>query len=99
MARELYRLSGVSGYVMNVQADLMSMLATVVVVPLLPVEDVATLMARLNPVFEIDGKRYAMATQAIGAVPRGELGASVGKIEGDKHYVITQALDMLLTGF
>jgi toxin CcdB len=99
MARELYRLPGLDGLVLNVQADLLTPLATTVVVPLLPVASAPPPMARLNPVFEIEGIRFVMVTQSLAAVARRELGESVGRLGEDRHYDITQALDMLLSGF
>lgn len=36
--------------------------------PLIPEEQVPLPISELNPVFEINGKRYVMITQAIGSV-------------------------------
>ncbi|RAU21871.1 plasmid maintenance protein CcdB [Paramagnetospirillum kuznetsovii] len=99
MARELYRLAGVNGYVMNVQADLLASFATTVVVPILPAEEISQPMARLNPTFEIDGRPYVMVTQAIAAVARRDLGEAVGLVGEDRHSDLTQALDLLFSGF
>lgn len=99
MARELFRLPGVDGFVLNVQADLLASLATLVVVPLLPIKVMPQPMTRLNPVFKIAGDHFVMLTQALAAVSRQELGVSVGRLGEDRHYDITQALDMLLSGF
>ena len=99
MARELYHLPGVDGYVLNVQADLLVSFATTMVVPLLPLEGMSRPMARLNPVFEIAGRSFVMMTQAMAAVPRRDLGEPVGHLGEDRHYDITQALDILLSGF
>lgn len=85
------------GYVLEVQASLMSRLATTVVAPLLPVEAAPPPMTRLNPVFEIGGTSYAMVTQSLAAVPRRELGAAVGSLNSSKEYEVTNALDMLLS--
>ena len=86
-------------HVLNVQADLLASLATLVVMPLLPIEVMPQPMARLNPVFEIEGGRFVMVTQSLAAVARRELGEPVGRLGEERHYDITQALDMLLSGF
>jgi toxin CcdB len=99
MARlDLYRLPEVDGYVLEVQADLLSTLATAVVVPLLSREDSPTPLGRLNPVFEIDGVPHVMVTQFIAAVPRRELGAPVGSLGANRHVDVTNALDMIFSG-
>ncbi len=89
---------GRDGYIVDVQADLLSHLATRIVVPLLP-EDAALKPIRdLNPVFELLGKRYVMVTQAIASIPGRELKRSVASLN-DQHDRITHALDILLLGF
>ena len=94
---DIYRMSGVSGYLVEVQADMLGSLATTVVVPLLPLNASPKPMARLNPVFEIAGVPHVMATQLISAVPRKELGRPVGALAELKYYEVTNALDMLLS--
>lgn len=99
MARfDLFRIDGVDGYVLEVQANQMVDLATTVVVPLLSTRATSRPLTRLNPTFEIDGERFVMVTQSIGAVPRRELGAPVGSLD-HRHGDIMDALDMLLTGY
>jgi toxin CcdB len=58
------------GYVLDVQADLLSHLSTRTVVPLLPEEHAPKPISELNPVFEIGGKRHVLVTQAIASIPR-----------------------------
>jgi len=99
MARlDLYRLAGLDGYVLEVQADLLAILATAVVVPLLPLEQAPKPISRLNPVFEIGKRPYVMVTQSIAAVPRAELGQAAGALENGRHFEVVNALDMLLSG-
>jgi toxin CcdB len=85
------------GYLLDVQADLLSALSTRFVVPLLPLHHAPTPAARLNPVFEIGGERYVMVTQFAAAVRVRELGERVAAL-GDAHEVVTAALDLLITG-
>jgi toxin CcdB len=85
------------GYVLDVQADLLSVLGTRTVVPLLPEGDVPAVIRDLNPVFEIGGKRHAMLTQAIATVRKRELRHSVASLL-QHHDVVLRALDVPLTG-
>lgn len=89
---------GRDGYVLDVQADLLSHLTTRTVVPLLPEDAAPKPISDLNPVFEIRGKRHVMVTQAIASIPGRELKRSVLSLT-DQHDVIIRALDTLLLGF
>lgn len=101
MARfDVYRLAGrgEARFVLDVQADLLDELGTRVVVPLLLQTIAPKAAERLNPVFMIDGRPFVMMTQFMAAVPDRDLKkivASLSLYQDD----ITQALDLLLTGF
>jgi toxin CcdB len=84
--------------VVEVRHDLMTALTSTIVAPLYPLERSPPPMKRLNPVFEIGGARYVMATQLLGSIPRRELGAPVGSLPAERGYDVTNALDMLFTG-
>lgn len=86
------------GYVLDVQADLLSHLFTRAVVPLVPEAEVRAAMADLNPVFEIEGQRHVMVTQAIATVPHRELKRPVASLEAH-HDSVLRALDILLLGY
>lgn len=86
------------GYVVDVQSDLLSDLASRVVVPLLPETSIGVAAARLNPIFEIDGKRHVLIVQSIATVPRRELRGPVASLK-DERDTILAAIDFLLTGF
>lgn len=91
------RADGGAGYLLDVQADLLSALATRFVVPLLPLDQAPAPAARLNPVFDIAGKRHVMVTQFAAAVHVRELGDRVASLSG-AHETVTAALDLLITG-
>jgi toxin CcdB len=55
-------------------------------------------MMGLNPVFDLRGQRYVMVTQSIATLRRRDLGKAVLSLD-DQHQQITNALDMLLTGY
>jgi len=87
-----------AGFLLDVQAELLDHLNTRVVVPMLPKDQAPQPAARLNPVFEIDGDSFVMATQFLSAVPKGELGPTVANLEAE-FANITAALDMVFQGF
>ena len=100
MARlDVFRAPGKSArfYVLDVQADLLADLATRVVVPLIPEADMRKVAATLNPVFEIEGQRHVMLTQAIATVPAKELRDVVSSLDAH-HHTVLRAIDVLLTG-
>jgi toxin CcdB len=100
MARhDVYPMPGNGeGYVVDVQADLLSHLTTRTVAPLLPEDTAPKPIHDLNPVFEIRGKRHVLVTQAIASIPGRELKRAVASLT-EHHERITRALDILLVGF
>jgi toxin CcdB len=89
---------GRTGYVVDVQARLLDHLATRAVVPLVPQAGAPAPIRELNPVFEIEGVRHVMLTQAIATVPIRELRRAVASLDS-QHDQITRALDVLLLGY
>jgi toxin CcdB len=85
------------GLVVDVQASLLSDLATRVVIPLLPVDSVRVIRD-LNPVVQLNGRTCVVLTQEIAAVPRTILKRKIGDL-GAYREDIVRALDILLTGF
>lgn len=89
---------GRTGYVLDVQADLLQDLGTRVVVPLFP-PDLAPKPARgLNPAFDINGQPHLMLTQFIATVPAKELRKPVLSLDARSDDIM-RTLDMLLIGF
>lgn len=86
------------GHLLDVQTDLLDGLNTRVVVPLLPEAAAPKPGKTLNPVFDIDGEPYIMATQFLSAVPTSMLGTPTANLSA-RSDEITRALDMLLQGF
>lgn len=99
MARyEVYRAPEGPGWWLDVQVDLLDVLNTRVVVPLLP-EGLAPVPAkRLNPVLEVEGARAVMVTQYLAAVPVRALGRPVGSLETHADE-IGAAVGMVVVGF
>lgn len=99
MARfDVYRNGAGEGFLLDVQADLLSHLNTRVVVPLLARDGDLLSAKGLNPVFEIEGGGWVMATQFMAAVPSSLLKAPVARLDAFRAE-ITTALDMLFQGF
>ncbi len=89
---------GQDGYVLDVQADLLSHLATRTVVPLLREDRAPKPISELNPVFEVRSERYVMVTQAIASIPKHELKRAAASL-AEQHDRVIRALDTLLIGF
>lgn len=99
MARfDVFTLAGTDTFLLDVQADLLDQLASRVVVPLLPAESTPAPVRRLNPVFEIGGRKYLMATQFLTAIARKDLGKHHRSLAEHEDQILG-ALDMLVQGF
>ena len=85
-------------YLLDVQSDLLDPLATRVVVPLCKPEVLKGKLAeRLNPLFEVDGRKMAMLTPELAGVSRNMLGERVANLSSERHSIIA-ALDLLFIG-
>ena len=102
MARfDVYRhKSKTAPLVVDVQANLLSDLASRVVVPLVPATKAdREALPRLKPSITIGARNYILMTTDIGVLAVGQLGAFVGNIEEDHRDDITSALDFLFQRF
>jgi toxin CcdB len=85
-------------YILEVQSGLLQGLATRVVLPMRPLKDYPTKpIARLNPIFQIDGTDYIVIAQQISVMPSKAIGASVADLSAQQH-VIVSAVDCVLSG-
>jgi len=85
-------------YLLDVQSDLLEPLATRVVVPLCKPDLLKGKAAdRLNPVFEIEGKRLMMLTPELAGVPAKILGERIDNLSSQRNAIIA-ALDLVFTG-
>jgi len=99
MARfDVYAEPDGSGFLLDCQADLLKVLSTRFMVPLMPRQVAPIAGARLNPIFQVEGVEVAMVTQFAGAVPVRELGDRILSLDAE-HIKIMNALDMLITGY
>jgi toxin CcdB len=83
---------------LDCQADILSGLNTRFVVPLLPPERAPRAADRLNPVFTVERETMVMYTQFAGSIAARDLGEPILSM-ADQHIAITNALDMLLSGY
>ena len=87
-----------SGYMLDVQSDLLDGLTTRLVVPLMPQTQAPKPAARLNPIVKIAEEPHVMVTQFMAAVPERLLTSHV-KSAAAMRDEITAAIDMLTHGF
>lgn len=85
-------------YLLDVQSDLLSGLATRVVVPLVQAGEIKKPATHLNPQFVVQGTKVVMSTAELAGVPAEALGEIVGSLKPRRDEIIA-ALDFLVTGF
>lgn len=86
------------GFLLDVQAEIHSLLNTRIVVPLLPLRVAPTPARTLNPLFELNGEAHSMVTQYMAAVPVSMLKGRIVSVE-DRRAEIVAAIDLLMQGF
>jgi toxin CcdB len=85
-------------FLLNVQSDLLSALATCVVVPLYRGGAApAPLMGRLTPLLTFQGEPHVAMVPELAGIARRDLGAQVGDLAAQRPEIIA-ALDLLFTG-
>jgi len=85
-------------FLLDVQTDLLESLETRVVIPLCRPELLKGKLAdRLNPVFVIEGRKFAMLTPQLAGVSGKLLGGPVVSLAAERGAIIA-ALDLLITG-
>jgi toxin CcdB len=93
----VYANSEGPGFLLDVQANLLSHLSTCVVVPLLPVDAAPKPARALNPLLDINGVPHVMVTQFLAAVPKRLLAQKVADVHERAHDIV-RALDCLFQG-
>jgi len=85
-------------YLLDVQNNHISRIATRVVVPLRPSSLFTQPMRDLNPAFEIAGKTFVLDTAALAAVPAAELKKAVSSLASESSTIVA-ALDVLFGAY
>ena len=84
-------------YLLDIQADLLDMLATRVVVPLVLAEKMELAARQLNPQFKVKGVAVVMSTAELAGITNRSLGEKVTSLKTKRDEIIA-ALDLLFTG-
>lgn len=84
-------------YLLDVQADLLDMLTTRMVVPLVLAQEMGREAGQLNPKFKIKGSTVVMSTAEMAGVHLRALGDKVTSLKAKRDEIIA-ALDLLFTG-
>jgi toxin CcdB len=87
-----------SGYLLDVQADILETMKTRVVVSLLRPQRTLIRTPRLNPIIMVEDVDHLMVTQSLSAVPAAILRKPVAVLWPQSD-VIRDALNFLLIGF
>lgn len=99
MARfDVYANPDGNGFLVDVQADLMSHLNSRLVIPLVPSGIAPTPMKVLNPIFQIEDTTYMLLTQQMAAVSLQMLKKVIINVSARRDEVVA-AIDLLLQGF
>ena len=84
-------------YLVDLQSELLSSLATTVVAPLASNRVLPIPLRRLNPEFTIEGVTLVLSIQELAGLPRAALGDVVASLREHRSDIIS-ALDLLFTG-
>jgi toxin CcdB len=87
-----------NGFLVDVQADLMSHLNSRLVIPLVRSNIAPAPIKVLNPIFQIEDATYSMLTQQMAAVTVQMLKRPVLNVN-DRRDEVVAAIDLLLQGF
>ncbi|MCW3846737.1 CcdB family protein [Sphingomonas sp. LB-2] len=94
---DVYRTSD-GTMLLDCQSDVLTHLNTRFVVPLASPDDAVQIDRRLNPLLDVAGREMLMLTHFAAAVPVSGLGRQAGSA-ADQMFVISNALDMLISGY
>lgn len=94
---DVHLANGKGPLLVNCQSDLLSHLETRLVVPLVPLRTAGGTASRLNPIFQVDGAPFVLATNLAATVSARLLGPAIASLD-DCHLDIKSAIDMLVSG-
>jgi toxin CcdB len=99
MARfQVHKLKERHGLVLDLQADLLDILDTRVVAPVVAINQIDHVFARLSPRVEIEGHTYLILIPSLASLPKRILGEPVADLTY-RQDEITAAMDFLFQGF
>jgi toxin CcdB len=91
------RGAGIYPFVVDVQADVHSKLATRIVVPLVPRARYTQPATRMTPIMKVGDHDHVVLFPLMAAVPTASLGEIVGSLAAQRATLLA-ALDLLITG-
>lgn len=95
---DIYRSpSSSTAYLLDLQDELIDMLSTRVVAPLVAIDDVDKRIKPLNPIIHIGGDSYILMTHLLAAIPATILNKKIGSASSQRDEIIA-SLDFLFTG-
>ena len=83
---------------LDCQSDVLAHLNTRVVAPLAYPDDAVAIDRRLTPLLNVAGDEMLMLTHFTSSVPVSALGRRIASVS-DQEYIVSNALDMLISGF
>ena len=89
--------AGAYPLLLDVQADVLSSLATRVVVPLTPRKRYGRPITRLNPTATVQGVEYVLVFQEMAAIAASGLGERVASL-ANRRTELVAAVDLVFTG-
>ena len=84
-------------YLLDVQTDLLDVLATRIVIPLHTMASMPKPARHLNPIFEITGEKFVLSTAELAGIPTAMLGKPIDNLKTYREDMIA-ALDFVFTG-
>lgn len=94
---DLYPAPAGEGFLLDVQSDLLDVIGSRVVIPVVPESLAPRPSKALNPIVEVAGARHVMVTQSLSAIPARLLRHPVANLSA-RAEEITRALDLLFQG-
>lgn len=85
-------------YLLDIQADLMSMLSTRLVIPLVLATKIKIPIKNINLEFEIENTQVILSTAEMAGISTKLLGKKVTSLQHHRNEIIA-AIDFLITGF
>jgi toxin CcdB len=98
---DVYKPAGQAGahsLLLDIQSDLIGLIDSRVVVPLVKATQAPALTQRLNPVFVVNQQKYVALFQDLQSVTLDMLGARVGNL-AEKRFEVTNTLDFLFQDY
>ena len=89
--------SSSAAYLLDLQDEIIDVLSTRVVAPLVATEDVSKRIKILNPLIRIEGTEFILMTHLLAAIPSTALKNKIGSAISQRDEIIA-SLDFLFTG-